>query len=171
MKTYTITVVLVKKTYPKQRQKQKNRIWKLKTLDKEHLDENNHHKKEKASNKTQRDLDMFLQDIEEEPDMRQHIDLFRNEEVIEKLKKKDKIPNEDKETKKGDEVESDKLCNIKKKKIEETKGLENEDEEDSVEEDFPHIKVDDLKSIGQQLASLDIQDDEDDEEEEENVKA
>ena len=40
-------VVLVKKTYPKFRKRQKHRLWKLKHLDKEALDDNNIHGKRK----------------------------------------------------------------------------------------------------------------------------
>lgn len=39
-------VVIVRKTYPKFRKRQKHRIWKLKHLDKEAIDENNIHKKQ-----------------------------------------------------------------------------------------------------------------------------
>jgi nonsense-mediated mRNA decay protein 3 len=81
-------VVLVKKTYPRLRKAQKNRIWKLKHLDKEAVDENNIHKKKAQGNKNDRDYEMFLRDIEDDPEMRQQIALFRNEDVIGELEKK-----------------------------------------------------------------------------------
>jgi len=37
-------VVIVRKSYPKVRRRQQNRIWKLKRLDMEHQGENNIHK-------------------------------------------------------------------------------------------------------------------------------
>lgn len=65
-------VVIVRKTYPKFRKRQKHRLWKLKHLDKEGIDDNNiHTKKDKNQAKNQKDYDMFLQDIEEEPELRQ----------------------------------------------------------------------------------------------------
>lgn len=51
------------------------------------MDENNIHKK-KNNNKTDRDMEIFLRDIEEEPEMRQQIDLYRNDDVIAQLEKK-----------------------------------------------------------------------------------
>jgi hypothetical protein len=45
------------------------------------------------------------------------------------------------------------------------KGAEDDEEGwDSVEEDFPHIKLDDLKDLGEQLAGMKIQGDHDDDE-------
>lgn len=43
-------VVVVRKTYPKYRKMRKHRIWKLKHLEKEALDENNIHKKKDNKN-------------------------------------------------------------------------------------------------------------------------
>lgn len=81
-------VVIVKKTFPKFRKMQKHRIWKLKHLNKEAMDENNIHKKKNNGNKQDKDYEMFLRDIEEEPELRQQIDLYRNEDVIEELEKR-----------------------------------------------------------------------------------
>jgi hypothetical protein len=65
-------MVIVRKSFPKQRKKQKNRIWKLKHLDKEAVDENNMYKKKKdVDGKDDRDMQMFIRDIEENPDLRQ----------------------------------------------------------------------------------------------------
>lgn len=81
-------IVLVKKTFPKLRRAQKNRIWKLKHLDKEAVEENNYHKKKVGHNKGERDMEMFMRDIEEEPELRQQIDLYRNEDIIGELERK-----------------------------------------------------------------------------------
>jgi nonsense-mediated mRNA decay protein 3 len=90
-------VVLVKKTYPRFRKRQKHRIWKLKHLDKENGaegadgDEKPAPRGKKAKDAGQRyekDYQMFLQDIEEDPEMRGQIDLFKNEDVINELEKK-----------------------------------------------------------------------------------
>lgn len=81
-------IVLVKKTFPKLRKAQKNRIWKLKHLDKEALDDNNIHKKKNQVKAGDRDYEMFLRDIEDEPEIRQQIALYRNEDVIGELERK-----------------------------------------------------------------------------------
>lgn len=70
------SVVIVRKTYPKFRKRQKHRIWKLKQLNKEEIDENNIHRK-KGDNKNDRDKDIFMRDIEEDPDVRTAVDLYR----------------------------------------------------------------------------------------------
>ena len=70
-------VVIVKKGYPKVRRRQQKRIWKLKRLDMEHTDEKNIHQSKKKKNdgddneeKNDRDYKEFLDEIEEDPDMR-----------------------------------------------------------------------------------------------------
>ncbi|CDW73854.1 UNKNOWN [Stylonychia lemnae] len=159
-------VILVKKTFPKYRQKQKNRAWKLKHLEKEAIDENNHHKKDKANNKHQRDYDLFMQDIEEDVEMRQHVDLFKNDEVIEKSKKKDKKLVAD------DEENKDQKGNKKKSKMQVKADVNSEDDDDqSIEEDFPHIKVHELKSIEEQLAQININDEQVDPVEEQELES
>ena len=62
-------LVIVRKTFPKAHKKLKHRIWKLKHLEKEAIDENNIHKK-KAEGKQERDYEMFIRDIEEQPEIR-----------------------------------------------------------------------------------------------------
>jgi nonsense-mediated mRNA decay protein 3 len=72
-------IVLVKKTYPKYRKRRKHRLWKLKHLPKEEgVDEDAEpvttkgKKKGKDSNqRNEKDYQMFLQDIEEDPEIRQ----------------------------------------------------------------------------------------------------
>ena len=89
--------MLVRKAYPKIRKRQKARIWKLQHLDKEALLENNIHdgkKKKKdrgaaeqAEERMRQDYDDFLQDIEEDPEMRQNINLYKDQDVIDELEK------------------------------------------------------------------------------------
>ncbi len=73
--------VLVRKTYPKFRKRQKHRIWKLKQLPKEELGEENIHGRGRndkyQGNKKNKDQDMFLRDIEEDVELRNQIDLYR----------------------------------------------------------------------------------------------
>ena len=80
-------VVLVKKTYPKFRKRQKHRLWKLKHLEKEDGNEAPQgedapkpKKKRGAAHvdqKFEKDYAMFLQDIEEDPELRGQIDLYK----------------------------------------------------------------------------------------------
>lgn len=87
-------VVLVKKTYPKHRNRQKNRIWKLKNLNKVEIDENNMWAgKNVSKNKNRKevvdqDMQIFMQDVEEEPELRNQINLYRDDDVIAQLERK-----------------------------------------------------------------------------------
>ena len=51
-------VIIVRKTYPKFRKRQKHRLWKLKQLNKEGLDDNNFHKKK--LNNADKDMNMLI---------------------------------------------------------------------------------------------------------------
>lgn len=53
-------IVIVRKTFPKYRKKQKHRLWKLKHLPKEEEDGNIHKKQKNEHTKNQRDYNMFL---------------------------------------------------------------------------------------------------------------
>ena len=74
-------VVVVRKCFPKVRKAQKKRIWKLKNLNVEEKGENNiHGKKNKKSapeNTDERDMKMFMNDIEEDPELRANINLYK----------------------------------------------------------------------------------------------
>jgi hypothetical protein len=203
-------IVLVKKTYPKYRKRRKHRLWKLKHLPKEEgVDEDAEavatkgKKKGKDSNqRNEKDYQMFLQDIEEDPEIRQQIDLYRNEDVINELEKKlagmnleeakksqiqsaidagkGKVGKDERKivqgARKTDEgrlkhAESEEARKKEEAIIKATlkdkneKGAEDdEDGWDSVEEDFPHIKLDDLKKLGEQLAGMKIEGENDDDE-------
>lgn len=144
---------------------------------------------------------MFLQDIEEDPEMRQQIDLYRNDDVINELEKKlagmnleeskksqvqaaidtgkGKVGKDERKIVKGarktdqgrqKHAESEEARKREEALIKATlkeKGEKDDDDEDgwdSVEEDFPHIKLDDLKNLNEQLAGMKIKgDDEEDE--------
>ena len=84
-------VVIVRKCFPKLRRSQKTRIWKLKHLDKQSVYENNiwDGKKKKGNkgddameDRKQQDYKDFLEDIEEDPEMRSNINLYKVSKFI-----------------------------------------------------------------------------------------
>lgn len=81
-------VIIVKKHYPKIRKRQKNRIWKLKQLNKVEQDENNMHKKNNLDNRREVEYETFLNDLDEDPELRQHVQLFKDDEVLTELQQK-----------------------------------------------------------------------------------
>ncbi|KAG4092432.1 NMD3 family-domain-containing protein [Neocallimastix lanati (nom. inval.)] len=69
-------VVLVKKSYPSRRKRVRARQWKLKELSKE--EENNGEKSKAEVAKAEQDYELFLRDIEEDPELRGMINLYKN---------------------------------------------------------------------------------------------
>lgn len=128
-------VILVRKTYPNRRKKNKPRNWKLRSIAKEAQDGNEEHtglgraKIESTSTKkgargmadqakVEAEYEMFLRDLEEDPDLRQNVQLFKADP------KKKKMPVD------SMEVEEDAESVI-----------ETEMDED---DDFPRIQMDEL---------------------------
>ncbi|KAI8326046.1 NMD3-domain-containing protein [Martensiomyces pterosporus] len=69
------SVVLVKKSYPERRRKRKQRNWKLKSLSK---DEGDLAPKKQEQEKLEADFENFLRDLEEDPELRQSINLYKD---------------------------------------------------------------------------------------------
>jgi len=65
--------VLIKKSYPQKRKKNKPRKWKLKSLSKE---EEMAPRKQDA-NKMEEDYELFLRELEEDPELRQNVNLYK----------------------------------------------------------------------------------------------
>ncbi|KAG2175949.1 hypothetical protein INT44_000427 [Umbelopsis vinacea] len=73
-------VILVRKSYPNRRKKTKQRSWKLKQLGKEE-EEMLPRKQDQA--RIENDLELFMRDLEEDPEMRSTINIFKNQVVQE----------------------------------------------------------------------------------------
>jgi nonsense-mediated mRNA decay protein 3 len=72
--------VIVRKCFPKVRKAQKKRIWKLKNLGIEEKGENNIHTRKHKKMQQEggdQDVKMFLNDIEEDPELRANINLYK----------------------------------------------------------------------------------------------
>lgn len=81
MKVDLPDVVLIRKSYPYARKRTRNRKWKLKSLAKTEDVENNRTKMEKIN--AEKDLELFLRDVEEDTELRGMINLFKNEDIAE----------------------------------------------------------------------------------------
>jgi nonsense-mediated mRNA decay protein 3 len=68
-------VILVRKSYPHARKKSRKRNWKLKGLVKEEEADTMRTKAEKA--KAEQDYELFLRDIEEDPELRAMMNLYK----------------------------------------------------------------------------------------------
>ncbi|KAJ2396722.1 ribosome-binding protein [Coemansia sp. RSA 2559] len=72
------SVVLVKKTYPEGRRKRKPRNWRLKSLSK---DEGDLALKKQDQEKQEVDFEAFLRDLEEDPELRSSVNLYKDSAV------------------------------------------------------------------------------------------
>ena len=145
-----------------------------------------------------------MQDIEEDPELRGQIDLYKNEDVIRELEKKmagidldkqstvattlekgkGKVAGEERRVAKGarkteqgrqKQAESEETRKKEEALIKATlkQGGDDSDGDGSVEGDYPHVKLDELKDLEDQLADMKIEADEDefeDMDEEEEAK-
>lgn len=115
---YLPDIIIVRKTFPKFRKRQKSRFWKLKHLNKEKNDEkedkvenpfssddepeeeskkpakkakkmnkNKLKKQDKLDHKNDKDYEYFLQDLEDDPELRANVNLYRDDDVIAQLEK------------------------------------------------------------------------------------
>ncbi|KAJ2800098.1 ribosome-binding protein [Coemansia guatemalensis] len=75
------SVVLVKKGYAERRRKRKQRNWRLKALNK---DEGDMVPKKQELQKKSADFEAFLRDLEEDPELRQGINLYKDTSIIER---------------------------------------------------------------------------------------
>ena len=208
---YLPDIILVKKTYPKFRKRQKSRFWKLRHLNKElndekeekvenpfssdeeeEVDEKERKKKtglkpkrglkkknkklEKQDHKNDKDYEYFLQDLEDDPELRANVNLYKDDDVIKQLEaqignlKLDDEPANGREikkavrkTEKGKEMAEETAEERAKNKaiIKASIAKKEEDGEgsgwESVEEDAPAIQLTEL------LGNMKIEGDSDEE--------
>lgn len=132
-------VILVKKTYPNRRKKSKARNWKLKSIAKEADDQADVNggvgrgalgrRGGLDSQRVEKDYELFLRDLEEDPELRQAINMYRADakKAADGMDVEDEDEDQEpKEDKRFREVDMDD---------------EDEGEED---EDFPEVKLDEL---------------------------
>lgn len=84
----TPEVVLIKKHYTRKAKKSKNRPWKLKRMAKEHLDivaNDDSRQARQEQERAERDYELFLQELEEDQELRQTINMYKagEEPIIE----------------------------------------------------------------------------------------
>lgn len=121
-------VVLVRKSYPNRRKKTKARNWKLLQLGKEE-EEMLPRKQDQA--RIENDLEMFMRDLEEDPEMRSTINIFKNEVV-----QQNKDISMDHDTELEDEEEEDFPEISLEEMLDEMKLQEGEPDEQFEDEDM-----------------------------------
>lgn len=135
-------VILVKKAYPNRRKKSKARNWKLRSMAREAEEEGVETSAARGAigrmggrdaKKVEEDYEIFLRDLEEDPELRSAVNLYKAPEV-----------------KMGDAMEEETVAPRRggKKKVQYAMDVDEkvEEQEEDVEEepDFPDIKLDEL---------------------------
>ncbi|KAG0144180.1 hypothetical protein CROQUDRAFT_108688 [Cronartium quercuum f. sp. fusiforme G11] len=139
-------IILIRKTYPNRRKKNKPRNWKLRSIAKEVNQDNietqdvglgrkiNKNELLKKGGrgmneiaKVEADYEMFLRDLEEDPELRQNVQLFKSETGT----RKKVIPEPD-----GMDIEQDDNTSVVETEL--------DDDDDDDDDDFPKIKLDEL---------------------------
>jgi nonsense-mediated mRNA decay protein 3 len=92
-------VILVKKSYQNRRKKAKARNWKLKTLSKAAEEEDPKKAKKQDQSKFERDYEQFLQELEEDEELRHTVNLYKDDQ-----KKQATSDNEMETDDEGDEL-------------------------------------------------------------------
>ncbi|KAF5386529.1 hypothetical protein D9757_005910 [Collybiopsis confluens] len=131
-------IILVKKTYPNRRKKNKTRNWKLRSIGKEAGEEGDTGSGRgvvgrlggRDQKKVEEDYELFLRDLEEDPEMRSVVNLYKATDVNMKT-----------DMKKGP-----KKVQYAMAVDEPSRGEEGEEEEDEEEEeaDFPEVRLNEL---------------------------
>jgi nonsense-mediated mRNA decay protein 3 len=132
-------VILVKKAYPNRRKKSKARNWKLRSMAKEADEEGATGAARGAigrmggrdSKKVEEDYEIFLRELEEDPDLRANVNLYKAADV------------------KMDTTEPEKPVGGKKKKVQyamdvDEKSEATDEEAEEAEPDFPEVRIDEL---------------------------
>lgn len=91
-------VVLVKKHYARKSRKSKNRKWKLKRMAREHREIGGNEDSRQAKQeqeRAERDYEIFLQELEEDEEMRQAINLYKSEATARVEEEQSEMAEED----------------------------------------------------------------------------
>lgn len=109
----TPEVILVKKHYARKSNKNKNRKWKLKRMAKEHNDivaNDDSRQARQEQERAERDYETFLQELEEDEELRQTINLYKaGEEPERKPRNEDEMDDDEDEDEDAPEIGIDEL--------------------------------------------------------------
>ncbi len=137
-------VILVRKTYPKAKRRPERRQWKLKMLNKEAADRA---PKKGDVERYEREMEQFMQDIEEDPELRSKINLYKRfanpqeeAEALSRIRARDARN----QAMGGDEEEED-LPEIRLEELlDELQQVNIKDDEDTRDEDMDNWRVEDF---------------------------
>jgi nonsense-mediated mRNA decay protein 3 len=138
-------VILVRKTYPNRRKKNKSRNWRLRSIAKEEGEEGETGSGRGAvgrmggrdQKKVEEDYELFLRDLEEDPEMRSSVNLYKTDGT---KPAKDKSKTSDAKTPKKDQHTMD----VDEAPAPVAEVFSEAGVEDEAEADFPEVNLDEL---------------------------
>jgi nonsense-mediated mRNA decay protein 3 len=142
-------IILVKKTYPNQRKKNKARKWKLRSIAKEAGEEGETSGARgvvgrmggRDQKKVEEDYELFLRDLEEDPEMRQGVNLYKAPEV----KMAEPVLHEKKAgRRRGQNQYSMDVDDTPEERVPSTGVVVDGEDEEEEEAGFPDIALDEL---------------------------
>jgi len=146
-------VIIVKKIYP-ERKKNKKRIWKLKHLEKEEKNANNIHKANVQKDRDDKDYQDFLLEVEIDPELRAHMNLYKDEKVIKELEKGPQEHNESKSEIESETKATGSKKTHKKKAKAKGKGKKNAKDDHEDDEEKEETKTGEDKKEGKNKLEL-----------------
>ncbi|KAI0313286.1 NMD3 family-domain-containing protein [Amylostereum chailletii] len=144
-------VVLVKKAYPNRRKKTRTRNWKLRSIGMEAGEEGETGAARgvvgrgggREKRKVEEDYELFLRDLEEDPEMRSAVNLYKAEAAMKSEKAGSGLAGGKTRRKAQFAMDVDDSAPEGQMAVEEG-GDEEEEEEEAAEADFPEVKLDEL---------------------------
>lgn len=141
-------IILVKKTYPNRRKKSKARNWKLRSIAKEAGEEGETSSARgmvgrmggRDQKKVEEDYELFLRDLEEDPELRAGVNLYKTPDVKMEVAEEKQRKSGKRKTQFAMDVDD---AVAEGQPIKSTR-VEAEDEDEEPEADFPEVKLDEL---------------------------
>jgi nonsense-mediated mRNA decay protein 3 len=146
-------IIIVKKIYP-EKKKNKKKVFKLKHLQKQEKNANNLHKGAGQREKDDKDYQEFLNELEEDAELRTHVNMYKDEKAIQELQNQ---PTDESKTEITTETDDSQPRKVHKKKAKKGKagkkaaaakteeGAEDKEEEAKVDNDQVKPQKKDIK--------------------------
>lgn len=143
-------IILVKKTYPNRRKKSRARNWKLRSIAKEAGEDGETSGARGAigrmggrdTKKVEQDYELFLRDLEEDPELRSGINLYKAPEVT--MAGSEAPPTKKSKKRAQFAMDVDEAVVPEVIEVVNPSNIPNPEEEDGDEVDFPDIQLDEL---------------------------
>jgi len=130
-------VIIAKKIYP-EKKKNKKKVFKLKHLQKQERNANNLHKGTGQKERDEKDYQDFLNELEEDAELRTHVNMYKDEKAIQELQNQ---PHDESKTEITTETDASEPRKVHKKKAKKGKAKKTAAKTEEAAEDKEEAKV------------------------------